>query len=195
MNLRLLAAGACVAFLAMTAASTLAIRHVHAEAARDRDFADWPSVQGRLLRLELRETLYRRRWNYGVDCEYAFEAEGATHTGTRFAIDRRHFHDADEAKAYVERTLGIAGPANWRAAKSSTPSGWTLEASGLPVKVRHSPRDPTQAVLADTPPMGMLATWALIAVLGLLASATGAGALAMAWATFDPRLLEPTPPE
>jgi hypothetical protein len=174
------------AFLAMTVLFGFGAREVWRGHDRERDFPRWIEHPGRLHALTLHETLHRLRWRWAVDCEYVVVVDGVEHAATDFDLRDPRFADADEAKAFVEGALGLAGRARWRKVPYGSSGAWALDAPDLPLKVRHSPRDPSVATLTATPPHAASLAWIAMVALGLLCAATGLGTLAMIAAAIRP---------
>lgn len=176
---RIVGAVLSLVFLAMCVAFAAGTREVRRHHQRGQDYAQWVEHPGRLRSLELHETLYRLRWRWEVACAYDVLAPGGEVAAGGFDLAHPRFDSADEAKAYVEAALGIAGRARWAKKPYGSADAWALDAAGLALRVRHSPRDPTAATLTATPPPHVALDWVVLAVLAALALATGAGALAM----------------
>lgn len=179
MKERLFPLAVALAFLAMTLLFGIGVREALRSLERDREVPQWVAQAGRLRSVTLHQSLYRLRWRWAVACEYVVLAGGEDHVATTFDLRDPRFAGLDEAKAFVEATLGLQGRARWEAVRKDGASVWVLDAPDLPIRVRHSPREPSAATLTATPPPSAALGWAVVIVLGALAAMTGVGTLAM----------------
>jgi hypothetical protein len=153
----------------------------------ESDYEHWVKSPGTLRMLEISQTLHRLRWQYTVACEYEFEFNGKHHVARRYDLKGVIYPTREEAKAAVESQLGIAGRARWSRVQQMSSDDWALDARGIAITVRHSPRNPSATTLTATPPMMPWLNWLLIVVLGLLALVTALGCLVMTVFTVRPQ--------
>ncbi len=160
------------------------------------DFERWTQSPGTLVHLRLRQAYSGQQRGYYVHCEYHYAVAGRRYTGTDFSLEfNTPTLGEDSAKARVERLLGIAGRAQWRAfrfpqsgwmADPAMLDGWELVHSGLPVTVRHSALDPAAASLTDAPPAPVFFYWLGFVLQCLGALVAAALAVFMALAAIPP---------
>lgn len=183
---RLLAIALAVAFLAMALLFGVGARESVRSLERDREYPQWIEQAGRLRSVTLHQSLSRLRWRWAVACEYVVVVAGEAHAGATFDLRDPRFAELDEAKAFVESALGLQGRARWEAVRKDGATVWKLDAPDLPIRVRHSPRDPSVATLTATPPPSAALGWVVVIVLGGLAALTSLGTLAMLAAAVRP---------
>lgn len=184
MKERLVSAVVGLLFAVMATLFGIGARVAYHDHLDERDYQDWVTSPGRLLTLELNQTLHRMRWQYVVACRYEFDYGGARHVAGRFDLKGVVYPTIEEAKEAIEAELGIAGRARWRKVQHGSSDDWALDAQDITVAVRHSPRDPTSTTLTPTPPMSAWLNWTVILTLGVLALVTGLGSVALAVVTF-----------
>jgi hypothetical protein len=154
--------------------------HAARENALLADFDRWPRMPGTLKSLEIRDSTYRLWTVYVPAPAYEYAVNGRTHTGERYEFTNNHYHDRDELRRDVERTLFDGRAVQWRRETRAGGDVLVLAETGTAVRVSHSPSQPEVSVLLQRPPLGQFPGWAVVVVLTLLAAVFAFAALVFA---------------
>lgn len=180
--------------LGLTVLVGFGTREVWRDHDRLRDFEDWTSTTGQLESLTVVETLYRSAWQYRIECEYSYVAEGATRRSTVCDLSQPYFDSPAAAILFIESAIRAQDALGWKAAQRGGLDIWVAAAEGRAVRVRHSIRHPDSATLTDRPPLPSTLSWVVIGVLALLTLLFGLATVAFAIMPFVPESVPGTQP-